>query len=1047
MLRGYHVKRRKQRFFAIGLLAPIFCLAGFTRTFAQVKNCDFWGNGTFEGRAVTAGDNIKAYDPQGNLCGSAYSISGGQYGIHVQGDDPTTPQDEGAVDGDAITFKINGKTANITGGSNIWTNNGSKQCNLNVPVPPPDAPSNLNATAVSDVRIDLSWQDNASDEDGFKIERKTGLSGTWSQIATVGANTTGYQNTGLSPGTTYYYRVRAYNSGGNSSYSNTDNAKTHSIPNVPGSLSAWAVSMSRIDIAWSDNSGNEDGFKIERKQGSAGSWSQIASVGANVESYNSIGLSSGTKYYYRVRAYNSIGNSDYSNTAGATTGSLPSKPTNLTANTVSTSRIDLSWNDNSNNETGFQISRKTGAGGTWSQIATVGANTTIYQNTDLSSGTGYEYRIRAVNTWGQSDYSNVAGAATLTPLPSPSGLTASASSESRINLSWNDRSNNENGFKIERKTGDTGTWSQIASVSANSTGYSNSGLNPSTLYKYRVRAYNASMHSSYSNVAQAATQGPPAKPEGLFAEAVSTTRIDLEWQDESVNEDGFKIDRKEGASGNWTEIASVTAGQETYEDANLDSGTTYHYRVHAHNVWGVSDYSDQVTETTGMLPAKPSDLFATVAGVDRIDLEWVDIAVNEEGFKIERKEESGGEWIQIAELGMDKTRYTDEGLTANTNYQYRLRSFNSWGQSGYSAVVSATTMAIAPPYLSQCYPPHGAKAVPRNAKIRFRLREQGYGIDMSEFHVRINGEDVVTAGQDQTGGDVNMEMSGAGLTFCYAPSREFEDESTVAVDLRYQDTASPPNVSDTTYAFEVIGHSVFRTHETAIGTGGGKVVDGFSGLEIHFPDGAVSDTTLISIGIIKSPPVLPEGVIYHGLVYHFSPEGLQFGDSVTVCIPYTLNDLANAGVMDPLDLPVYYFSTRKGEWIRLHLSDSDADFVYTKVKEFCYLIFSKTSGLREDETVNRMPTGYRLHPNYPNPFNPSTTVAFEVPEQGAVNLRITDILGRDVITLVDGPLSPGSYQVVWDGSDENGLKVGNGVYILIMRANGFMRMRRVTLMK
>ncbi len=90
----------------------------------------------------------------------------------------------------------------------------------------PAAPSNLSATAVSTSQINLSWTDNASNETGFKIERRTGTTGTFAQIATVGANVTAYNNTGLASGTQYYYRVRASGGTGDSSYSNTANATT-----------------------------------------------------------------------------------------------------------------------------------------------------------------------------------------------------------------------------------------------------------------------------------------------------------------------------------------------------------------------------------------------------------------------------------------------------------------------------------------------------------------------------------------------------------------------------------------------------------------------------------------------------------------------------------------------------------------------------------------------------------------------------------------------------------------------------------------------------
>ncbi|MBI3008434.1 MAG: fibronectin type III domain-containing protein, partial [Candidatus Omnitrophica bacterium] len=181
----------------------------------------------------------------------------------------------------------------------------------------PTAPSGLSASAALASQIDLSWTDNSSNETGFRIERKTGASGTYSEIATPTANTTTYNDTGLSESTTYYYRVRAYNASGNSSYSNEANALT--LAAAPSGLSGTAASASQIDLTWVDNSSGETGFRIERKAGAGGTYSEIAILTSDTTTYSDTGLSESTTYYYRVRAYNASGNSSYSDEANAAT--------------------------------------------------------------------------------------------------------------------------------------------------------------------------------------------------------------------------------------------------------------------------------------------------------------------------------------------------------------------------------------------------------------------------------------------------------------------------------------------------------------------------------------------------------------------------------------------------------------------------------------------------------------------------------------------------------------------------------------------------------
>jgi titin len=211
-------------------------------------------------------------------------------------------------------------TAIATDNLGLMTTSGPVHVTVNLPPAPPAAPGNLSATAVSSNRIDLAWSDNSTNEDGFAIERSTdGVN--FSQITTVTANLTSYSNTGLAASTTYSYRVRAFNNAGSSGYSNVASATAAALgapPVAPANLAATPVSKSQINLAWSDLANNETGFKIERSLDGT-TFTQVGTVNANVTSYASTGLQANKKYFYRVRANNSYGDSPYSNIASART--------------------------------------------------------------------------------------------------------------------------------------------------------------------------------------------------------------------------------------------------------------------------------------------------------------------------------------------------------------------------------------------------------------------------------------------------------------------------------------------------------------------------------------------------------------------------------------------------------------------------------------------------------------------------------------------------------------------------------------------------------
>jgi hypothetical protein len=158
----------------------------------------------------------------------------------------------------------------------------------------------------------------------------------------------------LTPSTTYFYRVRAYNTG-NSGYSNVASAATQAAPAAPSGLAATPVSTVQIALSWTDNADNETGFRIERSADGV-TYAQVGSVGAEVTTYTAAGLAPATKYWFRVRGYNAS-NGAYSEPASATTLTAPAAPSDLAAAPISTSQLRLTWTDNSDNENGFRIER------------------------------------------------------------------------------------------------------------------------------------------------------------------------------------------------------------------------------------------------------------------------------------------------------------------------------------------------------------------------------------------------------------------------------------------------------------------------------------------------------------------------------------------------------------------------------------------------------------------------------------------------------------------------------------------------------------------
>jgi fibronectin type 3 domain-containing protein len=270
----------------------------------------------------------------------------------------------------------------------------------------PAAPTQLAAVVSSGNVVSLSWKDNANNESGYRIYRSSNGS-QFSLLASLPANSQHYSDNAGSCGLQLQYRVVAY-CGSTESSPAVVSAPTY--PCAPQIASATTVSMTEIQVAW-NGEGTE--FALEGSRSSSYGWQELYRGPA--KTFHHQQLACQQKWYYRVRASNQSGTSDWSSTASATTASCPiNAPTNLVADSLIPSKIVLSWQSNSPNEDGFKVYRKENGETEFRVIASyVPIQTASFTDTTALCNTRFSYYVTAFNVYAESGPSNIVSATTL----------------------------------------------------------------------------------------------------------------------------------------------------------------------------------------------------------------------------------------------------------------------------------------------------------------------------------------------------------------------------------------------------------------------------------------------------------------------------------------------------------------------------------------------------------------------------------------------------------------------------------------------------------
>ncbi|HLE15886.1 MAG TPA: fibronectin type III domain-containing protein [Anaerolineales bacterium] len=389
---------------------------------------------------------------------------------------------------------------------------------------PPVAPSGL---AFDDQTGTLSWTDNSLSETAFGVEKSQDGGISWVEVGRIDRQL--FPNTGITtgpesfPGLTWalgdQFRVVAQNtvgdtwdyadpafneivSGGFPTVTATSISEVFVVtpppapPAAPSDLTATLEAGPQIRLAWTDNSLDETGFLIQRSTDGV-NFADLATVGADTISYVDVAVTAGFTYTYQVAAFNLGGPSAYavSNSVTVPGPQPPAAPDSMEAVVQQdVPQVDLQWVDNSNDETGFVIERSTD-GVTFSPLANVVADVQIYVDLAVFGGYTYTYRVAAFNANGTSAYAesnSVAVDPDATPPAAPSNLSATNVTQTTLTLNWQDNSNNETGFTIQRATNSSFTKGLVTFTinAADVTSYTDSGLKKSTTYYYRVLAFN-----------------------------------------------------------------------------------------------------------------------------------------------------------------------------------------------------------------------------------------------------------------------------------------------------------------------------------------------------------------------------------------------------------------------------------------------------------------------------------------------------------------------------------------------------------------------------
>ncbi len=525
----------------------------------------------------------------------------------------------------------------------------------------------------NDNSVLVSWNE-VENATSYEVYRSTKKDSGFTKIATV--HTNHYTNTGLTYGTTYYYKVKALNEISNKT-SSVVSGKT--VPNKVENLHVTSIGSTNIKVGY--DKVNVTGYELYYGT-STSKMTKITITSNSTITYNKTGLKSNTTYYFKVRAYKLVGKTKifgaYSDTL--TVKTAPAAPT-ITVSNKDYKSLNVKINSVSG-ASKYKLEVSTD-NKTFSLVDELTSAVT-YTHTGLTEGTTYYYRVRACNDAEVcGSYSSVVSKKAIPNAPT---LTVTRSVDNKVLVKVNEQEG-VTGYKVYRSTNKTKNYKQIGTITEGLE-YTDS-LTYGTTYYYKVVAYNAKSTSSYSSIVSIKVL--PEKVNNFTYESAGSTNIKLSY--DKVNVTGYEIYYGTSTKKMKSKINITSSNTVTYNKTKLKSNTTYYFKIRAYKKVGrkkiYGPYTSILTVKTA--PAAPK-VSLSIKEYNEMNIN-ISSASGATNYVVE-KSLDGTEYTSVEELPNYGT-LTQSGLEIGKTYYYRVKACNAKGDcSGWTKVSKKQTTKV-----------------------------------------------------------------------------------------------------------------------------------------------------------------------------------------------------------------------------------------------------------------------------------------------------------------------------------------------------------------